>query len=86
MIDENRSRPETDARSIFNPAAANIEPDREPLIDAGAVAKRLNVSKSWVLAHASGARRPILKNIKLGKRVLFRPRDVDEFLRQYERC
>ena len=63
----------------------SIPPDREPLLSAATVANRLGVSKSWVLAHASGRRRPILKSIKLGKRVMFRPSDVDEFIHCCER-
>jgi predicted DNA-binding transcriptional regulator AlpA len=59
--------------------------DREPLVNAHQVAKRLGVSKSWVLAHASGSRRPALKSIKLGKRVMFRPSDIDEFISECER-
>jgi predicted DNA-binding transcriptional regulator AlpA len=63
----------------------SIPLDREPLLSAGLVANRLGMSKSWVFAHASGKRRPILKSIKIGKRVMFRPSDVDEFIRCCER-
>lgn len=74
---------------LAEPRPISIEtgsaPDREPLHDATQVAKRLGVSKSWVLAHASGRRRPVLKSIKLGKRVMFRPSDVDRFICECER-
>ena len=47
------------------------------------VAKRLNVSVSWVQDHASGRCRPILPSFKLGHAVRFKASEIEAFL---ERC
>ena len=62
-----------------------VVPTREPLMDAIAVAEWLGVSRGWVLDHASGRRRPVLKSVKLGKAVRFRAADVEAFLSECER-
>jgi excisionase family DNA binding protein len=55
----------------------------EQLLTARQVAKRLNVSVSWVLAHAAGDRKPALPSLKMGRAVRFRESDLETFL---ERC
>ena len=57
----------------------------DQLLDAGQVAKLLRVSKSWVLDHSNGRRRPLLRSVKLGKCVRFRLRDVEDLLAACER-
>ena len=56
-----------------------------PLMDAIQVGQWLGVSRSWVLDHARGRRRPVLPSVKLGKSVRFRPADVEGFVRECER-
>lgn len=47
------------------------------------VADWLQVSKGFVLDHASGRRRPFLKSIKMGRAIRFREQDVLEYI---DRC
>jgi predicted DNA-binding transcriptional regulator AlpA len=58
---------------------------REALLDASQVARFLGVSKSWVLDHSNGRRRPLLRSVKLGKCVRFRQSDVEDLLDACER-
>jgi predicted DNA-binding transcriptional regulator AlpA len=55
-------------------------PRLEPLLNVSEVAAFLQQKLSWVRAHASGARRPVLPSVKLGKFVLFRRADVEGFV------
>ena len=52
----------------------------EPLLNVKEVAAFLQQKLSWVRAHASGARRPVLPSVKLGKFVMFRRVDVEGFV------
>lgn len=52
----------------------------ETLMTVDQVAQMLQVSKGWVHDHANGRRRPILRRVKLGKSVRFRPSDVTAFV------
>ncbi len=54
----------------------------EHLLTAAQVAGILRVSRSWVVDHATGRRRPYLKSIKMGKCRRFLPHDVEDFIRQ----
>jgi hypothetical protein len=54
----------------------------EHLLTVAQVAGILRVSRSWVIDHATGRRRPYLKSIKMGKCRRFLPHDVEEFIRQ----
>jgi predicted DNA-binding transcriptional regulator AlpA len=57
--------------------------DHDTLITASDVAKICGASKSWVLDHASGRRKPVIPRHKIGKLVRFSLADVNAFL---ERC
>ncbi len=61
---------------------AETKPIRQ-LIKARDVAKKLGVSISWVIQHASGKRRPYLPAVKMGpgrSPLRFDPHDVEEFI------
>ena len=51
-----------------------------PLLTVQEVAAFLRQKLSWVRAHASGARRPVLPSVKLGKFVMFRRADIENFV------
>lgn len=53
----------------------------EELLTPEQVAKRLRVSPRWVRDHAT-RRSPRIPSVDLGSRMRFRPRDVEEFIRQ----
>jgi excisionase family DNA binding protein len=53
---------------------------REKLLTPKQVAEWLEVSRGWVLDHASGRRRPPLPSVKLGKVVRFRAEAVEQFI------
>jgi len=55
------------------------------LMTAEEVAGLLGVSRAWVLAHASGLRRPELPSVKLGKAVRFRPESLEQFIQECTR-
>jgi hypothetical protein len=57
-----------------------------PLATARQVAQFLNVSISWVLAHAAGRRLPILPSHKLGKAVRFHWPEVYAFVETCRRA
>jgi predicted DNA-binding transcriptional regulator AlpA len=53
------------------------------LVRATDVAKKLGVSISWVIQHASGKRRPYLPAVKMGpgrSPLRFDPSDVEKFI------
>ncbi len=53
------------------------------LVKATDVAKKLGVSVSWVIQHASGKRRPCLPAVKMGpgrSPLRFDPHDVEKFI------
>jgi hypothetical protein len=53
------------------------------LVRAKDVAKKLGVSISWVIQHASGKRRPYLPAVKMGpgrSPLRFDPNDVEKFI------
>lgn len=53
------------------------------LVRAKEVAKKLGVSVSWVIQHASGKRKPYLPAVKMGQGrspLRFDPNDVEKFI------
>ena len=53
------------------------------LVRAGDVARKLGVSISWVVQHASGKRKPYLPAVKMGagrSPLRFDPADVEKFI------
>jgi excisionase family DNA binding protein len=59
-------------------------PDSEELLTPEQVAKLLNMSPRWVRDHAT-RRSPRIRAVNLGSRMRFRPRDVEEFIRERSR-
>jgi predicted DNA-binding transcriptional regulator AlpA len=58
------------------------------LVRATDVAKKLGVSKSWVIQHASGKRKPYLPAVKMGpgkSPLRFDPLDVERFIEDCRR-
>ena len=58
------------------------------LVRAGDVAKKLGVSVSWVVQHASGKRKPYLPAVKMGpgrSPLRFDPNDVEKFIDECRR-
>ena len=51
------------------------------LLGPADVAKWLGVSSAWVRDHAT-RKEPLIKAVKVGKLLRFRPEDVEEFLRE----
>jgi hypothetical protein len=67
---------------ILPVALAEVKPIRQ-LIKAADVARKLGVSISWVVQHASGKRKPYLPAVKMGpgrSPLRFDPSDVEEFI------
>lgn len=63
-------------------ATAEVKPIRQ-LIKAAEVARKLGVSISWVVQHASGKRNPYLPAVKMGpgrSPLRFDPSDVEKFI------
>ena len=63
-------------------AIAEVRPIRQ-LVKARDVAKKLGVSISWVIQHASGKRKPYLPAVKMGpgrSPLRFDPNDVEKFI------
>ncbi len=54
----------------------------ETLLTAHEVAKILKVSYGWVRDHA-GRKQPHLRCVRVGDLLRFRPRDVQEFIKQW---
>ena len=67
-------------------SSASLEMETMPiwqLVRARDVARKLGVSISWVIQHASGKRRPYLPAVKMGpgrSPLRFDPNDVEEFI------
>ncbi len=62
--------------------AVDVRPIRQ-LVKGGDVAKKLGVSISWVVQHASGKRKPYLPAVKMGpgrSPLRFDPSDVEKFI------
>lgn len=58
------------------------------LVRAREVAKKLGVSISWVIQHASGRRKPYLPAVKMGpgrSPLRFDPNDVEQFIDECRR-
>jgi predicted DNA-binding transcriptional regulator AlpA len=58
------------------------------LVKARDVAKKLGVSISWVIQHASGKRKPYLPAVKMGpgrSPLRFDPSDVEQFIDECRR-
>lgn len=54
----------------------------QPLLTSDTVAAMLGMSRSWVLQHARGTRRPIIPSVKMGRAVRFRPDDLERFIEE----
>jgi excisionase family DNA binding protein len=54
--------------------------NQDQLLTAEEVAAYLQVSVQWVLQHARGERRPVLRRVKVGHFVRFRKADIMEFV------
>jgi predicted DNA-binding transcriptional regulator AlpA len=68
-------------------AIAEVRPIRQ-LIKAAEVARKLGVSISWVVQHASGKRKPYLPAVKMGpgrSPLRFDPSDVEKFIDECRR-
>ena len=67
---------------ILPAVIAEVKPIRQ-LIKAADVARKLGVSISWVVQHASGKRKPYLPAVKMGpgrSPLRFDPSDVEKFI------
>jgi predicted DNA-binding transcriptional regulator AlpA len=67
--------------------AIDSRPIRQ-LVKATDVAKKLGVSISWVIQHASGKRKPYLPAVKMGpgrSPLRFDPSDVEQFIDECRR-
>jgi predicted DNA-binding transcriptional regulator AlpA len=66
------------------PPIGTVEPQPiRQLVKARDVAKKLGVSISWVIQHASGKRKPYLPAVKMGpgrSPLRFDPNDVEKFI------
>jgi predicted DNA-binding transcriptional regulator AlpA len=65
------------------PVVGNDSRPIRQLVRARDVAKKLGVSVSWVIQHASGKRRPYLPAVKMGpgrSPLRFDPTDVEKFI------
>jgi predicted DNA-binding transcriptional regulator AlpA len=72
----------TDQGSILPVVATDSRPIRQ-LVRARDVAKKLGVSVSWVIQHASGKRKPYLPAVKMGpgrSPLRFDPNDIEKFI------
>jgi predicted DNA-binding transcriptional regulator AlpA len=72
----------TDLGTQLSPVGIEIPPIRQ-LVKAREVAKKLGVSISWVIQHASGKRKPYLPAVKMGpgrSPLRFDPNDVEKFI------
>ena len=77
----------TDLSSVIPIAVAGNQPIRQ-LVRAKDVAKKLGVSVSWVVQHASGKRKPYLPAVKMGPGrgpLRFDPTDVERFIDECRR-
>jgi hypothetical protein len=72
---------------ILPAVTAEVKPIRQ-LIKAADVARKLGVSISWVVQHASGKRKPYLPAVKMGpgrSPLRFDPSDVEKFIDECRR-
>ena len=72
---------------ILPAVIAEVKPIRQ-LIKAADVARKLGVSISWVVQHASGKRKPYLPAVKMGpgrSPLRFDPADVEKFIDECRR-
>jgi hypothetical protein len=72
----------TDLGPSLPTVIAETRPIRQ-LVRARDVAKKLGVSVSWVVQHASGKRKPYLPAVKMGtgrSPLRFDPNDVEKFI------
>lgn len=72
----------SDHKHLETPMVIDAQPIRQ-LVRARDVARKLGVSISWVVQHASGKRRPYLPHIKMGSGrspLRFDPVDVERFI------
>jgi hypothetical protein len=72
----------------FLPAVAIDSRPIRQLVQARDVAKKLGVSISWVIQHASGKRKPYLPAVKMGpgrSPLRFDPNDVEKFIDECRR-
>jgi len=60
-------------------------PPNERLLTVDEVMRWLGVSRSWVIDHANGRRRPFLPSVKLGKCRRFEPAAVARFIDECRR-
>ena len=70
------------------PAVAIESRSIRQLVRSKDVAKKLGVSISWVIQHASGKRRPYLPAVKMGpgrSPLRFDPNDVEKFIDECRR-
>jgi hypothetical protein len=77
----------TDSAEISQVVAIDSHPIRQ-LVRASEVAKKLGVSISWVIQHASGKRKPYLPSVKMGpgrSPLRFDPNDVEKFIDECRR-
>jgi hypothetical protein len=77
----------TEQAKILPMAIAEVTPIRQ-LIKAADVARKLGVSISWVVQHASGKRKPYLPAVKMGagrSPLRFDPADVENFIDECRR-
>jgi hypothetical protein len=71
-----------DHENLMTPVAIEARPIRQ-LVRAQDVARKLGVSVSWVVQHASGKRKPYLPAVKMGpgrSPLRFDPSDVERFI------
>ena len=72
----------------FLPTVAIESRPIRQLVKARDVAKKLGVSISWVIQHASGKRKPYLPAVKMGpgrSPLRFDPSDVEQFIDECRR-
>ena len=68
--------------NALRPVVTDGSPIRQ-LVKAKDVAKKLGVSVSWVVQHASGKRQPYLPAVKMGpgrSPLRFDPHDIEKFI------
>ena len=73
--------------NLLPTVAVDNRPIRQ-LVRARDVAKKLGVSISWVIQHASGKRKPYLPAVKMGpgrSPLRFDPSDVEQFIDECRR-
>ena len=77
----------SDKGTLLPVVAIDSRPIRQ-LVKASDVAKKLGVSLSWVVQHASGKRKPYLPSVKMGpgkSPLRFDPNDVEKFIDECRR-